>query len=140
MNASERLVREHHSEHEHVHEHTFTNRSRTSEHEHVHEHVHEQPEHMPNKLSANTWAHWARDPGPGPKKSAGPGPLALFFGLGPGSRAQCVQVTYFIMSKTEMVFYGVKQKLVHLLYIVYIYGHFSFVSLQGNRLKPLRNP
>ena len=47
----------------------------------------------------------------------GPGPLALFFGLGPGSRAQCVQITYLIMSKTEMVFYGVKQKLVHLFYI-----------------------
>ena len=27
--------------------------------------------------------------GYGQKKSAGPGPLALFFGLGPGSRAQC---------------------------------------------------
>ena len=34
-------------------------------------------------------AHWARDPGPNPKKSArGPGP-ALFFGPGPGSRAPC---------------------------------------------------
>ena len=41
-------------------------------------------------------AHWARDPGPGPKKSAGPGPLALFFGLGPTSRAQCAACFSFV--------------------------------------------